>query len=397
MYKNQVTTWTTDDVLDSIYEDLRKKHYIKTGHRLYKNYSEYHIQEVSAKSIYWGHSGEPEIIASILARPCWPNETFRILNRLWKPNMLTNPIFEINEGFTKLIEDQISWCELRSAKGVFMSRQGDTAWREWAILKLKEQTDLDFFLPDEKFLTCNDEQSTNCWQKIIYYGDTDQLTNWKNIPGVIKQGIVRLDMTDFKNLKELVGLKASVKDIAADELSDILTYRSRWIEGMQKYYLNPNSNTHFMYGWYEDNVLISCMSWRCDLPDPWDDGWVVGNLKSRPGYTVKTNGMLEIWNKMFEICEGKGLKRWHMVIPEGNSRRYQVVADRYFKDIDDSYEYDWTMIVPANTQPEIDWIWGSMGRIKLNTEIRVRTGIKKWEHLVPKTYNWNNNASATNI
>ena len=147
-----------------------------------------------------------------------------------------------------------------------------------------------------------------------------------------------------------------------------------------------------MYGWYDNNTLISCMSWRCDLSAPDNDGWVVGNLKSRPGYTVKTNGMLEIWNKMFEICEGMGLKKWHMVIPEGNSRRYQVVADRYFKDIDNSYDYEWSVIVPPNTQPELDWVWGSMGRIKLNTEIRVRTGTKKWEYLVPKTYNWNKNA-----
>jgi len=392
MYKNQVTTWTVDPALDAIYEDLRKKHYINTGHRLYKNYSANHIQEVSAKSIYWGHSGEPEIVSSILGRPCWPEGTFRILNRLWKPKMLTNPIFDINEGFSKLIEDQISWCELRGAKGFFMSRQGNTAWREWAVEKLQEQTKLEFYLPDEKFLTCGDEELDECWQKIIYYGDLEQLDNWKKKSLPAKQGLYRLDITDFKQLKDLVNAKSNVKEVVADNLSDILQYRARWIEGMQKHYLNPESKTHYMYGWYENNLLISCMSWRCDLPEPWNDGWVVGNLKSRPGYTVKTNGMLEIWNKMFEICEGLGLKKWHMVIPEGNSRRYQVVADRYFKDIDDSYDYDWSVIVPPNTQPDIDWVWGSMGRIKLNTELRVRTGTKKWEHLVPKTYNWNNNA-----
>ena len=392
MYKNQVTTWTTDSVLDQIYDDLRKKHYIKAGHRLFKNYSEYHIQEVSAKSIYWGHSGEPEIVASILSRPCWPDNTYRILNRLWKPNMHTNPVFEINEGFTKLIEDQIAWCELRKADGVFMSRQGDTGWREWALEKLEKQTDIEFYLPDEKFLTCNDEEADDCWQKIIYHGDKEKLTNWKNKAPPVKHGLVRLDLTDYNQLKDLVNTKSNLKEVIADNLNDILTYRARWIEGMQKHYLNPSSKTHYMYGWYDNNTLVSCMSWRCDLPAPHDDSWVVGNLKSRPGYTVKTNGMLEIWNKMFEVCEGLGLKRWNMVIPEGNSRRYQVVADRYFKDIDDSYVYDWTVIVPPNTKPELDWVWGSMGRIKLNSEIRVRTGTKKWEHLVPKTYNWKKDA-----
>ena len=153
---------------------------------------------------------------------------------------------------------------------------------------------------------------------------------------------------------------------------------------MQAHYLVDGSKTHYLYGWYVDGILISCMGWRCDLPAPYNDGWVVGNLKSRPGYTVKTNGMLELWNKMFEICEGKGLTKWHMVIPASNSRRYQLVADRYFKEIDSSYEYDWSVIVSPNERPIQDWVWGSMGRIKLNTEIRVRTGTKKSSYVVTK-------------
>jgi len=384
MYKNQVTTWINDSALDQIYEDLRKRHYIKTGHRLFKNYSEYHIQEVSAKSIYWGHSGEPEIVASVLSRPCWPTGVFRILNRLWKPAMLTNPIFEISEGFVKLIEDQISWCEIRKSKGAFMSRQGDTAWREWVVHELQNKTNLKFHLPQQKFLTCANEEHDDCWQKIMYYGDESELDSWKKKEVPVKQGLCLLDMSDFKQLKELVDSKSNIKEIIADNLSDILQYRARWIEGMQAHYLVDNSKTHYLYGWYIDGILVSCMGWRCDLPAPYNDGWVVGNLKSRPGYTVKTNGMLELWNKMFEICEGKGLKRWHMVIPASNSRRYQLVADRYFKEIDSSYEYEWSITIPPNERPDQDWVWGSMGRIKLNTEIRVRTGTKKWEYLVPK-------------
>jgi len=393
MYKNQVITWTTDSVLDQIYNDLRKKHYLKSGHRLFKNYSEYHIREVSAKSIYWGHSGRPEIVASILQRPCWPDETYRILNRLWKPDMHTNPVFEINEGFTKLIEDQINWCKLRGAKGMFMSREGDSNWQQWVVSKLSNQTDIEFYIPDEKFLTCNNEEDESCWQKILYHGDTDQTLTWKNKPRQTTNGLVRLNLSHLKDLKELVNDKGgTIKSVMADNLYDILTYRQRWVEGMEKHYLNSSDDKHFLYGWYVNDVLVSCMGWRCDLPAPYDDGWVVGNLKSRPGYTVKTNGMLQLWTKMFEICEGMGLKKWHMVIPEGNSRRYQAVADRYFKSIDDSYVYEWSIIVPPDTKPDIDWVWGSMGRIKLNTELRVRTGTKKWEHLVPKTYNWNKDA-----
>lgn len=389
MYKNKAITWTSDPVLDEIYEDLRKKHYIKEGHRLYKNYSKNHLAEVSAKTIYWGHSGEPEIVCSILKRPCWPDNTYRILNRLWKPKMLTGPIFDISEGFAKVLEDQVGWCELRKADGVFMSREGDGKWQKWAAEKLGRMTGLKFQVPYDKFLTCSNEQDDSCWQRIIYYGNPEVVKHWKNIPNPAKNGLRKLDMTDLDALKDLVSAKGGVRDLIAEDLAHVLTYRARWLEGMQKHYLNASDESHQLYGWYEDDKLISCMGWRV-LPAPWDDGWVVGNLKSRPGYTVRSNGMLELWNKMFEICEGLGLKRWHMVIPESNSRRYQAVADRYFKDVDSSYDYEWSIIVPPNTQPEVDWVWGSMGRILLNNEIRVRTGTKKWQYLVPKTYNWNN-------
>jgi len=391
MYKNQAVTWVSDPVLDGIYEELRKLHYLNVGHRLYKNYSLDHVNEVSAKTIYWGHSGEPEIVCSILQRPCWPNNTYRILNRLWKPKILTNPIFDINEGFAKVLEDQINWCELRKADGVFMSRQGDGKWQKWAAKKLTVMTGLEFYLPDEKFLTCNNEDDESCWQKIIYYGDANNIQDWKNVEDPKKNGIHKLTMSDFGQLKDLVNTKSNITDVLADDVGDILRYRTRWLEGMQKWYLETQDDVHHLYGYFEDDLLVSCMSWRCDLPKPWNDGWVVGNLKSRPGYTVKTNGMLELWNKMFEICEGLGLKKWHMVIPATNSRRYQAVADRYFKEIDGSYDYEWSVIVPPNTQPDIDWVWGSMGKVLLNSEIRVRTGTKKWEHLVPKTYKWNNN------
>jgi len=386
MYKNQAITWTVDPVLDAIYEDLRKKHYVNVGHRLYKNYSNNHVNEVSAKTIYWGHSGEPEIVCSILARPCWPENTYRILNRLWKPKMLTGPIFDISEGFAKVLEDQLNWCQLRNAAGVFMSREGDGNWQQWAGERLSAMTNLEFAMPEEKFLTCNNEQDTSCWQRILYHGDETVLENWSK-QSAVKNGLHRLTLDDYEQLNDLVNTKAIVKDVVADDLGYILRYRKLWIEGMKKHYLK-DSKTHYMYGWFENNLLVSCMSWRCDLPDLWSDSWVVGNLKSRPGYSIKTNGMLQLWTKMFEICEGLGLKRWHMVIPQNNSRRYQAVADRYFKDIDSSYDYQWSIIVPPNTQPEIDWVWGTMGRQLLNSEVRVRTGTKKWENLVPTTYNW---------
>jgi len=195
----------------------------------------------------------------------------------------------------------------------------------------------------------------------------------------------RLGVNDYPHLEEIISVRAATKkfvntfmnDDKPVTVADEEEYKTRWLAGMQKWYLT-DSVTHDLYGAFsDDGVLLSCMSWRSDLPGQWSDGWVVGNLKARPGHSFMNNGILPLWKKMFEVCENKGLKRWHMLIIEGNRNKYQAIADRYLKDIDDSYSYEWTFIVPPNMQPTEDWVWGTMGRNLLNKEIRVRTGTKK--------------------
>jgi hypothetical protein len=195
-------------------------------------------------------------------------------------------------------------------------------------------------------------------------------------------GIKRLTIDDSNSLGKLVSAKPKVTSVLPEDAGIALRYRTLWLEGMIKWYLEPQNNSNFLYGFFKEDKLISCMSWRCGLPEPWNDGWVVGNLKSIPGYSVRTNGMLELWEKMFEICDDLGLTKWHMVIPESNSRRYQAVADKYFKEIDSRYDYEWSIIVPPNTQPTVDWVWGTMGRMLINNEVRVRTGTKKQSEII---------------
>lgn len=188
--------------------------------------------------------------------------------------------------------------------------------------------------------------------------------------------IKRLTHADVNDLRDLVGSRSSVKGMMSDDVSLAINYRAKWVEGMQRYYLVGN-DTHYLYGYYHDGRIMSCMGWRCDLPQPWDDGWVVGHLKTRPGVGLRTSGMVDLWRSMFEICEEKGLKRWHMLIPEGTRDGYQSVADRFFSDIDNNYDYEWSLVVPANTKPDVDWVWGTMGRVEHDKEIRLRTGTKK--------------------
>jgi hypothetical protein len=374
VYKNQVITWRSGEniELDELYDRLRELHSSRV-HKLRQNYSHHHTQEVCAKSIYWGDTGEPEVVASILQRSCWPERTYRVMNRLWKPEMLTNPVFGISPGFGLLLDSQIAWCNQECAQSIFMSRQGSGSWRRWLVSRLDAAKG--FSSPPGQYLTCDDVDNPHCWQQIMHSGNPAQLDNWRKQVN-IKTGLHRLGENDFEDLKLIVNSKGGVRHLIVDDAAMALRYRSRWLEGMRNYYLNTESITHFMYGWYVDGTLVSCMSWRCDLPGDWSDSWVVGNLKSLPGYSVRTNGMLQIWGKMFEVCEGLGLTRWHMVIPEANSKRYQAVADRYFSEIDKTYSYDWPIVVPANTKPNEDWVWGCMGRVMLNNEIRVRTGTK---------------------
>ena len=188
--------------------------------------------------------------------------------------------------------------------------------------------------------------------------------------------IRRLGLNDVLALKDLADSRKNIKGLLDTSASIIFDYNKYWIDGMKKYYLVDN-HTHFLYGCYYNKQLVSCMAWRCDLPNPWNDGWVVGHLKTRPGINLSKTGMVDIWKIMFEICEEKGLKKWHMLIPEDTRNGYQSVADKWFKDIDRSYEYSWSLIIPAQTQPEIDWVWGTMGRRVHNTELRLRTGCKK--------------------
>lgn len=175
---NKVTTWTFDSVLDDLYESLREEQHNKT-HRLSKNYSKHHVTEISAKSIYWGSDGKPKIVCSILHRTCWPNGLYRILNRLWKPEMNTGPVFGIDEGFGELIKSQSEWCYNNGAKGIFMSRETKPNWQSWAQPIFVEQTGIEFYAPIQKFLTCNNECDDSCWQYILYHGDNSLLNTWK--------------------------------------------------------------------------------------------------------------------------------------------------------------------------------------------------------------------------
>lgn len=179
MFRHEVTTWQKDQKLDDIYEMLRQQQYAKTHLKLHSNYHQIHVKELSAKSIYWDAHGEPKIVCSIVTRPCWPQHTFRVLNRLWKPVINTGGIKTIDEGFAMVLKSQWSWCRDNHAAAIFMSRSIHGSWAKWAAKFFKQQLDLDFYHPQQLFLTCDNENDHNCWQQILIHGDLTVLNKWR--------------------------------------------------------------------------------------------------------------------------------------------------------------------------------------------------------------------------
>jgi hypothetical protein len=178
-FRDRVVTWTVDPSMDSIYEMLRASHHLNQSHRLSSNYGPEHVKELSAKSIYWDADAGPRIVSSVLARRCWPDGVYRILNRLWKPRMNTGSPFGIDPGFGKMVIDQLSFCRSRGAKAVFMSRQTDGGWQKWASNGLQEMTGLTFHSSEDLFLTCENEDDDSCWQRILLCGPIESLDLWK--------------------------------------------------------------------------------------------------------------------------------------------------------------------------------------------------------------------------
>ena len=179
MYKDEVTIWQTDAELDSVYEMLRQEHE-KKDHRFASNYHVAHVKELTAKSIYWDESGEPMIVSSILQRPCWPKDVYRIINRAWKPFMNIESPFTIHRGWFIMTREQANWCFERKAKGVFISRQSLTAAiQQWGLKRGKHLLGYNFEMPSDKYLTCVNEDNPACWQRIVYCGDSDLLQQWK--------------------------------------------------------------------------------------------------------------------------------------------------------------------------------------------------------------------------
>lgn len=159
-----------------------------------------------------------------------------------------------------------------------------------------------------------------------------------------------------------------------DPSINITGFWTMWIEAMIRYYLQGDVN-HCLYGLFRDDRLIAMGGYRSDLPEPYNNGWVVVYLKTDPD--VNFNCLNMIWGKIYEDCEGRGMTTWHCLIEPERQRKFDAWYRRNMRDINDRYTYDTSVVIPAGTQPEVDWVWGMMGRRLSKVDFIIRTATRK--------------------
>lgn len=173
-------TWIpgTNSELDQLFESLRQEQYNDHSHALWKNYSSDAFAECDAVSINFVNN-KPFFCSGILKRDCWPANTYRILNRLWKPAPRLQILRRISPGLGSMIHSQLAWLKANTNhKLAFISRETDN-WQEFTLDNFRTHFDLDFKMDHHKYLTCSNEHDDSCWQKIIYDGNTELLNEWK--------------------------------------------------------------------------------------------------------------------------------------------------------------------------------------------------------------------------
>jgi hypothetical protein len=196
--------------------------------------------------------------------------------------------------------------------------------------------------------------------------------------------IKRLNLTDIAEIEKLFwkchlaeaerakNKPNSMSDIKVDQIDDLWKI---WIAGMQRYYL-IDDNYHYLYGIFEDSVLMAMVGWRCDLPAPYDKDWVIVYLKADPDKNALSRYMKPLWEFMFDTCETRGFTTWHSLIRPNRWSKFDAFYQRMIPKINEGYSYKTTVEIPAGSQPDIDWVWGMMGRRVLKEDYIVRTGIK---------------------
>lgn len=179
-------TWApgSNPEMDQLFDQLRQRQHQDQTHRLWKNYAPENFSFAVALTIHFGDDNEPEMCSSIALRDCWPQETYRILNRLWKvhDHRKSGAPSTMSPSFGFSARSQVEWLNTHTKHRLyFISRETDN-WERWVARQFKKTYELEFATTDYRYLTCPNECDETCWQNIIYNGDPGILEQWKRRP-----------------------------------------------------------------------------------------------------------------------------------------------------------------------------------------------------------------------
>jgi hypothetical protein len=198
----------------------------------------------------------------------------------------------------------------------------------------------------------------------------------------MKKVIKRLDLENFEEIKNLFWRcelarvqRSNTPGKEPIPVEYITATWNVWSEAIKKYYL-INDEFHYLYGCWIDDKLVAHLGWRCDLPKPYDNDWVMVYLKGDPDYNIAFEALPDLGKKMFEECEKRGLTRWHSIWYKERYKKFDAWERKFLGDFRKHYEFSTLCEIPAGTRPEIDWIWAMMGRDILKTDQEVRTGTR---------------------
>jgi hypothetical protein len=172
-------TWIpgSDTQLDILFETLRSQQYNNKKDPLWKNYEANIFPQCTALSIAF-KDDIPEICGSIMIRDCWPVNTYRILNRMWKCSPRLAMLKKMSPTIASMVKDQMAWLSANTdMELVFISREAEN-WQSFTMNTLQKDYGLEFKTDNYRYQTCAVALDATCWQHIIYRGNQSLLSQW---------------------------------------------------------------------------------------------------------------------------------------------------------------------------------------------------------------------------
>lgn len=173
------STWIpgTDNELDTLFDTLRERQYNNKQDPLWKNYGSEIFAQCTALSITFDDNN-PEVCGSIMIRDCWPKNTYRILNRMWKCDDRLSILKKVSPTIANMAQSQITWlAENLDLDLVFISRETEN-WQPFTMNSLHRDYGLEFKTDNYRYQTCDMVEDHSCWQYIIYKGNQSLLSQW---------------------------------------------------------------------------------------------------------------------------------------------------------------------------------------------------------------------------